>query len=293
MPSNASLKSIHRPTFVPWFLAPSVLAAIGLCAAMLAIFQYSVRTFQPGTLDVGPLTFDNFLGLLKPLYANAFAVTVGLSARTALCTLLFAYPLAYAMVRTRNSFLKSFLMIVAVTPLFLGEIVRTYSWIIVLGNAGFINAVLRQLGLIDVPLQLMFTQFGVVLALIHVSLPVMVLMLAAGLSHIDPVYEKAAQSLGAGPVRSFLTVTLPLSLPGIVAGMTTSFAWTFSAFATPQLVGGGRVNTVSTLVYQLGFSSLNFPFAASLSIAGLVLTVAVLALVGRATRRFASSGVHA
>ena len=110
---------------------------------------------------------------------------------------------------------------------------------------------------------------GVTIALVHVTLPVVVIMLAAAIAHIDPDYEKAAESLGAGPVRVFLTVTLPLSGPGIVAGLTTAFAWTFSAFATPQLVGGGKVNMVSNLVYQLGFANFNFPFAAALCVAGL------------------------
>jgi putative spermidine/putrescine transport system permease protein len=104
-------------------------------------------------------------------------------------------------------------------------------------------------------------------------------MLAAALSHIDRDYERAAASLGAGPMRVFFTVTLPLSTPGIIAGVTTAFAWTFSAFATPQLIGGGRVNMVANLVYQLGFASFNFPFAASLSVAGLILTFVVLALM--------------
>ena len=101
-------------------------------------------------------------------------------------------------------------------------------------------------------------------------LVISIVMLAAALSHIDRDYERAAASLGADPVRAFLTVTLPLSMPGIIAGVTTAFAWTFSAFATPQLIGGGRVNMVANLVYQLGFASFNFPFAASLSVAGLL-----------------------
>ena len=172
-------------------------------------------------------------------------------------------------------FVKSFILIITVTPLFLGEVVRTYSWIVVLGNNGFINSVLLQLGIIDQPLQLLFTVTGVTIALVHVTLPVVVIMLAAAIAHIDPDYEKAAESLGAGPVRVFLTVTLPLSGPGIVAGLTTAFAWTFSAFATPQLVGGGKVNMVSNLVYQLGFANFNFPFAAALCVAGLALTYVV------------------
>jgi putative spermidine/putrescine transport system permease protein len=138
----------------------------------------------------------------------------------------------------------------------------------------------------------MFTTFGVVVALVHVTLPVMVIMLAAGLSHIDRDYQRAAESLGAGPIRAFLTVTLPLSMPGVVAGVTTAFAWTFSAFATPQMIGGGRVNMVSNLVYQLGLSSFNFPFAASLCVAGLALTIAVLSLLGFASRPFKNIGAH-
>ena len=181
---------------------------------------------------------------------------------------------------------------ISVTPLFLGEVVRTYSWIVVLGNNGFVNSMLLKAGLIEQPLQLMFTRFGVVTALVHVTLPVMVIMLAAALSHIDRDYERAAASLGAGPIRCFLTVTLPLSMPGIIAGVTTAFAWTFSAFATPQLIGGGRVNMVSNLVYQLGFASFNFPFAASLSVAGLALTFAVLALMRAAARPFERIGPH-
>ncbi|MCO4319520.1 ABC transporter permease [Phyllobacterium sp. 21LDTY02-6] len=273
----------QRP-FIGWFVSPAALVALGLAAAMAAILQYSVRAYVPGSLDVGGLTLENFTALLRPLYAWAFWGTILLCLLTATFTLFLAYPVAYALVRVRSKALKSFILIASVTPLFLGEVVRTYSWMIVLGNNGFINSVLKSLGIIDRPLQMMFTTPGVVAALVHVTMPIMVIMLAAGLSHIDRNYEKAAESLGASPVRCFLTVTLPLSMPGIVAGFSTAFAWTFSAFATPQLIGGGKVNTVSTLVYQLGFASFNFPFAASLSLAGLVMTFAVIALMKRAMR---------
>jgi putative spermidine/putrescine transport system permease protein len=195
-------------------------------------------------------------------------------------------------VHVQNRIAKSFILITVVTPLFLGEVVRTYSWIIVLGNNGFINSILLKLGVIAQPIQFMFTKFGVVVALVHVTMPVMVIMLAAALSHIDRNYLRAAATLGAGPIRAFATVTLPLSMPGILAGVTTAFAWTFSAFATPQLIGGGRVNMISNLVYQLGFASFNFPFAASLCVAGLALTLAVLWLVRLATRPLENIGAH-
>ncbi len=264
--SVRSGRAAVRP-FLRLFMAPAVLCALGFAAALAAVMQYSLRAYVPGSLEAGGFTLANFAALIRPLYARVFLDTVWICFLTASFTLIVGYPLAYALVHARNVALKSAILVIAVTPLFLGEVVRTYSWIVVLGNNGFLNAML------------MFTEFGVITALVHVTLPVMVIMLAAALSHIDRDYERAAASLGAGPIRVFLTVTLPLSTPGIIAGVTTAFAWTFSAFATPQLIGGGRVNMVANLVYQLGFASFNFPFAASLSVAGLILTFAVLALM--------------
>ena len=278
--------------FLRSFVTPAALCAFGFLAAMAAVLQYSVRAFIPGSLEPGGFTLENFTALFRPLFAHVFVNTVWICFLTTVFTLIVGYPLAYALVHVRNRFAKSFMLITVITPLFLGEVVRTYAWIIVLGNNGFINSVLLKLGLIAQPVQFMFTTFGVVLALVHVTIPVMVVILAAALSHIDRNYVRAAESLGAGPIRAFATVTLPLSMPGIVAAVTTSFAWTFSAFATPQLIGGGRVNMISNLVYQLGFASFNFPFAASLCVAGLALTLIVLLLLRAALRPLERMGPH-
>lgn len=278
--------------FLRPFTAPAVLCTVGLLAAMAAVLQFSFRAYVAGSLEPGAFTLANFADLLKPLYARVFLDTVWICFLTAISTLIVGYPLAYALVRTQNAILKSTLLVIVVTPLFLGEVVRTYSWIIVLGNNGFINSMLMNLGIVKQPVQFMFTTFGVVVALVHVTMPVMVIMLAAGLSHIDLDYQKAAESLGAGPVRTFLTITLPLSMPGVVAGVTTAFAWTFSAFASPQLIGGGKVNMISNLVYQLGFASFNFPFAASLCVAGLALTIVVLSMLRLAARPFDNIRAH-
>lgn len=283
---------MNKQPFLRLFVTPAALCALAFAVAMAAVLQYSIRAYIPGSLEPGGLTLANFTALLKPLYARVFLDTVWICFLTAFCTLIVGYPLAYALVHVVNPVAKSIILITVVTPLFLGEVVRTYSWIIVLGNNGFINSVLLKLGIIAQPIQFMFTTFGVVVALVHVTMPVMVIMLAAALSHIDRDYQKAAESLGAGPVMVFLTVTLPLSMPGIIAGVTTAFAWTFSAFATPQLIGGGRVNMVSNLVYQLGFASFNFPFAASLCVTGLALTLVVLSGLRLAARPLEKIGPH-
>ena len=283
---------MQRRPFFGLFVTPAAVMALVFTAALVAVLQYSVRKHIPGSLDVGGLTFDNFTVMLRPLYGRVFLDTLLLCLLTSTISLLLGYPLAYALVRAHNAITKSVILIIVVTPLFLGEVVRTYSWIVVLGNNGFVNSVLLQTGIISTPLQLLFTVTGVTIALVHVTLPVVVIMLAAAIAHIDPDYEKAAESLGAGPVRVFLTVTLPLSGPGIVAGLTTAFAWTFSAFATPQLVGGGKVNMVSNLVYQLGFANFNFPFAAALCVAGLALTYVSIFLMRTTLKPLEKVGLH-
>lgn len=286
------MNAAARKPFLRTGVILALICAGALFGALGAILTYSIRAHIPGSLEPGGFSLENFEALANPIYASVFLDTVWICFLTAFFTLLLGYPLAYALVRTQNKLLKSVILIISITPLFLGEVVRTYSWIIVLGNNGFINSLLTKTGIISEPLQMMFTVGGVVTALVHVTLPIMVVMLAAGLSHIDRNYERAAESLGAGPIRTFLTVTLPLSAPGIIAGTTTAFAWTFSAFATPQLIGGGQVNMISNLVYQLGFASFNFPFAAALSAAGIVFTFAVLWLLRLASRPFEKLGAY-
>src|SRR5439155_23980311 len=152
--------------FLRAFVTPAALCALGFMAAIAAVLQFSLRAYVPGSLEPGGLTLDNFAALLKPLYARVFLDTVWICFLTAACTLFVGYPIAYALVHAQSRAIKAAILVIAVTPLFLGEVVRTYSWIIVLGNNGFLNSVLLELGLIDRPLQIMFTTLGVVTALV-------------------------------------------------------------------------------------------------------------------------------
>ncbi len=283
---------MKRQPFFYWFTVPAVVLALAFLASMAAIIQYSFRKYIPGSLDVGPVTLENFERLAHPLYFNVYLDTLLLSLYTSVFTLLLGYPLAYVLVRARSGWIKSTVLIVSIVPLFTGEIVRTYAWLNVLGNNGFVNSLLLGTGLLERPIQMMFTPFGVTVALVHFSMPIMVVILAAAISHIDIAYEKAAASLSANPIKVFWKITLPLSMPGIVSGFVTIFAWTLSAFATPQLIGGGKVNMISNIVYQLGFASFNFPFAAVLSLIAIVLTIILLLLIHASTRRIEEVSLH-
>lgn len=266
-------------------LFPAAAVMVLYAAALILVFQYSVREAVPGSLEPGGFTLDNYASLGHPLYLSVFLRTLGMCAATAVIVLLIGYPLAYYMVRARYRFVRSFLLLVCVMPLFLGDVPRSYAWILMLGANGAVNGAVKWIGLVDRPIQMLFTIGGVVVALVHITLPFMTLLLAVGISHIDQQYEKAARSLGADPLRVFLTVTLPLSIPAILAGFMTVFALNFSAYATPIMVGGGKVNMISNVVYQLGIASFNYPFAATLSLISLVAVLVVVGLVGRASHK--------
>jgi putative spermidine/putrescine transport system permease protein len=251
-------------------LLPAVIVLAVFAAALGSLFRWSVLEFIPGSLQVGGLTLANFRAVLAPQYLGAVRDTLVLSALTTLLTLVCAYPVAYALARTPSRWVRSLILVLTLAPFFTGAIVRTYAWVLVLGNT-----------VITWPVPMLFTERGVLVGLVHFSMPTMILILAAALSHIDPVYERAAASLGATPWRVFRRVTLPLSMPGIVSGALIVFAWTLSAFPTPELLGGGRVKMIANVVKDLGLDSFNWPGAAAFAMLAPALTLALLTVVGR------------
>jgi putative spermidine/putrescine transport system permease protein len=258
-------------------LAPSLVALAVFAVALGALFQFSFVEFIPGSLKTGGYTDRNFRAVLGPPYLRYIADTVVLSVLTTLLTLLASYPIAYALARTPSARLRSLILVLTLAPFFTGAIVRTYAWMLILGQS-----------FVRWPVKLLFEPSGVLIGLVHFSMPTMILILAAAISHIDPAYERAAESLGARPTRVFLRVTLPLSLPGIVSGALVVFAWTLSAFATPELLGGGRVKMIANVVKDLALDSFNWPGSAAFAAVALALTLLILALTGRAFGRSAT-----
>jgi putative spermidine/putrescine transport system permease protein len=246
-------------------LIPSLVPMAVLAVALGALLQFSVVAFVPGSLRTGGFTLGNFGAVLAPQYLRVIAETIILSALTAIFTLLASYPVAYALARARSSRLRSLILTLTLAPFFIGAIVRTYAWMLVLGNS-----------FVRWPVKLLFEPSGVLIGLVHFSMPTMILILAAAISHVDPAYERAAASLGARPVRTFLRVTLPLSWPGIASGSLVVFAWTFSAFVTPELLGGGRVKMIANVVKDLALDAFNWPGSAAFAAVALALAFLLL-----------------
>ena len=261
---------------------------------VFALASLSLQTRVPGA-EIGVYTqtfrwanYSDALAEYAPQFLRSF-LYAGLA--TLLC-LLIGYPLAYAIALKAGRW-RNLMLIAVIAPFFTSFILRTIAWRQVLADSGPVTSTLHTLHILPPGQSLTASGTAVVAGLTYNFLPFMVLPLYASLERLDPRLVEAAGDLYATAPVGFRRVTFPLSMPGVVAGFSTAFAWTFSAFATPQLIGGGRVSTVSTLVYQLGFSSFNFPFAASLSIVGLALSLAVIALMKQAARPLERLGAAA
>jgi len=213
----------------------------------------------------GGLGFDQYRRfLLDPFYRGFLTETVIISlVTTALCVAL-AYPLAYQLARAGTR-VRSLLLMLLIAPLMIGDVVRGYGWLIALGDYGVLNQLLLGLGVLTKPVRLIFTPTGVVIGLVQVLLPFMVLPLAAAIGAISVDLEEASLSLGARPGRIFRKILLPLTLPGLAAGIVIVFALAMGSFAIPMFLGGVRVKMVGPLVFQQAMLTVDWPFAAAVS----------------------------
>ena len=267
---------------------------LGLCflaffvAPLVLLFVLSLQTDPQGTA-YGLNQYADFLLDLFSLGVLASTLWLGVKA-TALC-LLLGYPVAWVYLKS-PPWLRSVLILIVLLPLLTSVVVRTFSWIVILGRQGIVNEVLRALGIIDTPLRLLYTDGGLVVALAQVQMPLMVLPLINALMRINPNLSEAAAALGAGHWRTFGKVLLPLSLPGIIAGCLLTYAAAITAFITQSLVGGGTMLFMPMYIYQQASTLQNWPFAAAISIIFLITVLAVVSLfsaLGRLSRGVAAA----
>jgi putative spermidine/putrescine transport system permease protein len=217
--------------------------------------------------------------LTDPFSLSVLGSTLLLGAEvTALC-LVLGFPIAWLYHRVGSS-AQTVIILIVLLPLLTSVVVRTFAWIVILGRQGIINSTLLSIGAIDTPVRLLYTQVGVVLALAQVQMPLMTLPLITALGRIDMNLEDASCSLGAGSWRTFWRVVLPLSLPGVIAGCTLTYAAAITAFITQSLVGGGQMLFMPMYLYQQASTLQNWPFASAISIIFLLAVLAVVTVFG-------------
>jgi spermidine/putrescine transport system permease protein len=257
-----------------------VLIGVFFLLPLAMMFTYSFYTRVTGGSMEAVFTLDNYVRIFtKALYSKVLVKTLWLALLVTGVSLFLSYPLSYFMARTKSRY-KPYMLLAVITPLWTSVIIRSYGWMVILGSHGIVNSFLGLFGI--EPVRLLWNQTGAIIGFVQILLPYMVLPLYASMEAIDVSLEEASRTLGAGNLRTFWRVTLPLSLPGAATGALMVFIITIGTFLIPALLGGPTQVVVPMMIYeQIG--TLNYPLAASLS---MVLLVIVLVLTGTFNRFF-------
>lgn len=237
-------------------------------------------------------TLENFQRVFDPLYARIFLTSVRIAGIATLLAILIAYPAAYAICLAPKR-TQPLLLFFAVLPFWSNYLIRTYAWIVLLNREGLINNLLRWLGYEGEPLALLYSEGAVITGLVYNYLPFVILAIYSSLSRLNRELIEASRDLGAGRVRTFLRVTLPLTMTGIAAGGVFVFVLSIGNFVTPALLGGGRFQMIGNLVYDQFLTANDWPFGAALGMVLIAIMIGLLLLQARASSRFSGETLGA
>jgi putative spermidine/putrescine transport system permease protein len=276
--------SQHGILLLLLLLLPGLLAlGVSFVLPMLWLLRAS---FSTSALDMASAewTLANYAEVIfDPFYWRVAGNTLTYGLSVAFFAVLFAYPIALFLSRTTSRW-RGILTALAIAPLLTSGVVRTYGWMVILGDRGVVNGTLQALALIDRPIRLSNNFLGATIAMIEILMPYAILAMLSGFGRLNKQLEEAASMLGANRLQVFWRIILPLSLPGVITGALLVFVLAISAFVTPRLMGGGRVFVLGTEVFSEATITLNWPLAAALAVLLLILFSSVIVIYRRALR---------
>jgi ABC-type spermidine/putrescine transport system permease subunit I len=277
----------RRSLSVPFGVLPAVLfLLIFFSAPFVVLVYYSVLTVEQGNIVGGP-SLDSYLRLLSgPFTYYLFGRTIAIAVAVTLLCLIFGYPVAYLCARARSRTLRTAILGSVITPLLTSSLVLAFGWIVILGRNGILNDVLLGSGVLDSPVRLLFTVQAVFIGMVQVHLPFMIVPLVAILQAIPTDLEDSAKDLGASRWAVFWRITVPLSVPGIAAGMSLVFILSYTAFTVPTLMGGATFQIVSVYIWN-NVRLLTWSTAAAVASLLLVTSLAVVISFNVFSRRLA------
>lgn len=253
-------------------VAPALIVVLFFFASLAVMAIYS---FLPnaGPAQVGAkFTLTNYARLFgNPFYLSYISRSLVLSTYGTAVTFVLGYAVAYVMYRATPRMLL-LISLVLIVQFFTAYVIRTYAIMLVLGRNGLINQVLLGLGVIDQPLKMLFNEIGVAIGMVMVSIPFMVFPIYSSLRAIPKNLEPAAYALGASPLRSFWTIILPLTIPGIAAGVIIVYLFEVTAYIIPALLGGGYYDLVANLIYSKAMSAMDYPLSSAIAMTMLVIS---------------------
>jgi len=259
-----------------WLLLAPLLVVLAFA------FFWPITHLLSRSFLIPELSLQNYERLAgDALYWRIFGRTFWIAFWCCVLSLVLGYPVAYAMARLPG-WRAGVVAVCVLIPLWTSVLVRSYAWVFLLQRQGVVNSVLLDVGIVDAPLRMLYTEGAVLMAMTHVLLPFMILPIYATLRGIPHELEHAARNLGAGRLQAFLRVTLPLSLPGVSTGVLFVFILALGFYITPAMVGGPRTLMVGTLIAQQVTDTLDWKFAGAISTVLLVLTMGAAVIFQRA-----------
>jgi spermidine/putrescine transport system permease protein len=290
-PAPAAAASQRQPGRAGWLLlAPLILwsfAFVVAPAALMLVYSFANR----GTLGgvVLGFTLENYAGVVDPVYLQIVIRSIWYAAITTAICLAMGYPVAYLIGRASEKYRNALLMAVMV-PFWTSFLIRTYAWVTILKSQGLLNSLAIQFGLITEPFEMLYTPGAVVLGLVYTFLPFMILPIYSSVEKLDGALVEAALDLGAGPLRAFSRVIVPLTAPGIAAGVLLVFVPALGIYAVNDIMGGGRVDMIGNIIENQFKTARNWPFGAALGTTLLATFAVIYWWVNRRAREAGEGG---
>lgn len=291
MTRSRAAPSVFHQARLKWLLVVPLLIFF-LVFFVIPVGLIFASSFNPQAIGqvavTSDLTLDNYIRFFsRSNYLMAAGRSMLLGVVVAATTLIVAYPMAFVIAKTENPARNTFLLILVLAAMQLDMVIRLYGMMVILGDNGLINQMLLGLGLTSEgePVQLMYNFLGVVLGLVQFALPFMILTLMGVIRGINPSLEEAARSLGASRRRAFFRVTLPMSMPGILAGSLLVFALSISSYIVPALMGGFRVGVLPIHIFQQVAEGARFQFGATIAMVLFLLSAGAVAIYLRIGNR--------
>ncbi len=273
---------------LPLLTLPATVWVLAVFAVPTMILLASSVLTYDGAKVTTHLTLEHYTDLFGDSYFRSVLWdTIWTSLVVGLACTAMGLLVAHFLVRSRSR-LRTLVLLIVVSPLVSSVVVRTYGWLVLLQDDGLLNKILLWAGVTDAPVAFIGTWFAVIVGLVHVLLPFAVFTAMSSVQSVDPALERASRDLGAGPVRTFFQITLPLIRPGLISGFMLTFAISLGAFATAAVLGGGRVQTLATLVRYRVVISLEWGQAAAVAVIILAvsaITVSALLWAGNQSRK--------
>ena len=276
--SVSEKKTIWQRLAPVGLLSPAVLLIVSIFVVSMGMLFINSAYHFTGFKIERIITFEAWPKFFKdPFYWKILYRTLYLGAVTTFYTVIIGYPTAYAVTRLRNSGLKFFFFILIFSPLLTSVVIRSFGWLILLGDLGFFNYVLMWANIIQEPIKMIYNFLGVTISLTHVLLPFTIFPIISVMTQMDPDLKEASNDLGANRWVTFRKITWPLTLPGLVSGAQITFILASGAYATPTILGGGRVMVLPAQIYE-SIVVLNWPIAAVQAMVLLAITLLIVFL---------------